>query len=234
MSASRHKYAGSELEIFLHARKWKRYWAGLIQPFLRGDVLEVGAGIGANTPLLAGPAVRSWFCLEPDEFLARCVLASVRDRRCEVVASTIDGVVPADRFDAILYIDVLEHIGEDAHELEKAALRLRPAGVLIVLAPAHQWLYSPFDKSIGHHRRYSRRALAALTPTGLALKSIRYLDSVGLVLSLANRVILRASTPTAAQIQFWDRRVVPMSRVLDGLTGYMIGKSVLAVWEKRG
>ena len=33
--------------------------------------LEVGAGIGANTPFLWNPQVKRWVCLEPDALLAR-------------------------------------------------------------------------------------------------------------------------------------------------------------------
>ena len=41
-------YIGQELEIFAQAVNWKRYFARYIAPYIRGDVLEVGAGIGAN------------------------------------------------------------------------------------------------------------------------------------------------------------------------------------------
>ena len=46
--------------------------------------------------------------------------------------------LPAEaKFDAILYIDVLEHIEDDRAEMARAAARLKPGGALIVLAPAH-------------------------------------------------------------------------------------------------
>ena len=40
-------YVGQELDVFAHAVHWKRYWSSQIEPYLRGDVLEVGAGLGA-------------------------------------------------------------------------------------------------------------------------------------------------------------------------------------------
>ena len=60
-----------------------------------------------------------------------------------------------------------------------------------------------------------------------------YLDAAGLVLSLGNRVLLRSSTPTVRQIHIWDRRFVTVSRYIDPLLGYRLGKSVLAIWRKR-
>jgi len=48
--------------------------------------------------------------------------------------------------------------------------------------------------------------------------------------SLANRLLLRASMPTDGQIKFWDRMLVPVSRVIDPVLARSIGKSVVAIW----
>ena len=58
------------------------------------------------------------------------------------------------------------------------------------------------------------------------------LDAAGFFLSLGNRVLLRSASPSPQQIAFWDKAVVPLSRVLDRCLGYRFGKSVLAVWTK--
>ena len=57
-----------------------------------------------------------------------------------------------------------------------------------------------------------------------------YLDAVGMAASLANRLLLRASMPTDGQIKFWDRMLVPVSRVIDPVLARSIGKSVVAIW----
>ncbi len=49
-------YEGSELELFARARTWKAYWSAKIRPHLGRSMLEVGAGLGTNTPYLLGPA----------------------------------------------------------------------------------------------------------------------------------------------------------------------------------
>ena len=67
----------------------------------------------------------------------------------------------------MLYIDVLEHIEHDLDELARAASHLAPGGHLVVLAPAHQALFSDFDRAIGHYRRYNRAGLQKLAPAGL-------------------------------------------------------------------
>lgn len=230
------KYAGSELDLFREVRNWKSYWSRQIRPYITGDVLEVGAGIGANTPYLDSRRSGKWVCLEPDpDLMARLSLSLNLDSspQYETVCGTI-GSMGARLFDTIVYIDVLEHIEDDRAELDAAARRLRPGGRIVVLSPAHRWLFTPFDAAIGHFRRYDRSMLRKISPTGLELQRIRYLDSVGLTASFANFALLRQSMPTAAQLQFWDKFLIPLSRILDPLLRYSLGKSLLAVWSKRG
>jgi SAM-dependent methyltransferase len=231
---SEFSYAGNELEVFAHALNWKKYWSAAIAGYIRGDVLEVGAGIGSNTPLLCRTPHARWVCLEPDPRLAAQLKNNLELHglaRCEVVVGTIAALPPGETFDTLLYVDTLEHIEDDRAEAARAAARLRPGGHLIVLAPAHQWLFSPFDKAIGHFRRYNRTTLA-VAPAALVPERMVYLDAVGACALLANRCLLRSSAPGPRQILFWDRLLVPFSRLLDPLLRHRVGKSILAVWRK--
>lgn len=235
------EYVGGELELFAAARNWKRRLARELAPHLGGNVLEVGAGLGGTTEsLLQDADVGRWLALEPDpELFAELERkAESLDRRfaAEVCArrGTLSDLEASERFDALLYIDVLEHIEDDRDELVRAAAHLEPGGKLVVLAPAHQSLFSEFDRAIGHFRRYDRRSLAALAPAGTELVALTYLDSVGWLASLANRLLLRRSLPTPAQIRVWDGVLVPLSGVLDRLLLGRFGKSVLAVWRRPG
>jgi SAM-dependent methyltransferase len=235
--AMNYQYVGGELELFAAATNWKTYFARVLAPYVTGDVLEVGAGMGSNTPFLQTDRVRKWTCLEPDPVLAGRIAERVQGGELphysRAVQGTIDDVEPAPRFDTILYIDVLEHIEADRAELAKASQRLAPSGRLVVLAPAHQSLFSPFDAAVGHHRRYNEESLAALDPPGCSLSASLMLDSAGLLASFANRFVLAAAQPSARQIAFWDRVLVPISRVLDGTTSHSFGKTVVAVWSRR-
>lgn len=229
-------YPGAELGLFRDAVRWKHYCAQHLTPFLRGEVLEVGAGLGTTARALATPAASRWTCLEPDPVLTAALVQSLASTPLPVTSRVINGTVadlrPGEAFDAVIYVDVLEHIEDHAAELATSTRYLRSGGHLVVLAPAHQWLFSPFDQAIGHHRRYSRATLIDVAPPELLLERAFYLDSVGLFASLANRVILRARYPTARQIRFWDTVMVPISRWLDVATGHRIGKTVVAVWTR--
>jgi SAM-dependent methyltransferase len=225
-------YIGNELELFARATRWKGYFARNITPWIQGDVLEVGAGIGSNTLLLHNPRVKTWQCLEPDETLAgRAREAVARLPGCQVlVGTTADAELG--RYDAILYIDVLEHIEDDRGELARAMTLLKEGGHLVVLAPAHQSLYSEFDRAIGHFRRYDAGSLTAVGPASLTLERVFYLDSVGMLASFANRAFLKSSQPTPGQIATWDRFMVPLSKLVDPCVGRRLGKSVIAVWRR--
>jgi hypothetical protein len=154
--------------------------------------------------------------------------------RHELAVGSIVNLEPQRKFDTILYIDVLEHISDDRDELARAAALLTPRGSIIVLAPAHASLYTPFDRAIGHFRRYSTGALRKIAPAGLRERKLVYMDSCGALASLGNRFLLRSSMPTERQILAWDRLLVPCSRWLDPLLLHRAGKSVLAVWAAHG
>jgi hypothetical protein len=218
---------GSELALFEKASNWKAYWRSVLAPFVHGAVLEAGAGIGANTRLLRELPHSRWTALEPDAALSAQI-----EGADEVLGGTLDQLLAERRFDTILYIDVLEHIEDDRAELRHAAAHLNDGGHVIVLSPAHSFLFTPFDSAIGHFRRYTRESLRQAAPTELILRKLVYLDSAGMLASLGNRLLLRRSMPTENQILTWDRLLVPLSRALDPIFAGRVGKSVLGVWSR--
>jgi SAM-dependent methyltransferase len=229
-------YVGNELDLFAAATRWKSYVRRQVLGYIGRDVLEVGAGNGNTTRALCFGAADRWLCLEPDALLAdrlsNAIDSGSLPRCCRVMIGTLADLFDHERFDTILYIDVLEHIADDRAELASAATRLTAGGHIVVLAPAHQWLFTPFDQAIGHHRRYSRPSLRRAAPPELDLVRLVYLDSVGMLASLGNRLLLKSATPGPRQIAVWDRLMVPASRLVDPLLGHTVGKSVLAVWRK--
>jgi 2-polyprenyl-3-methyl-5-hydroxy-6-metoxy-1,4-benzoquinol methylase len=231
------KYVGAELDVISQAHQWKSYWSYAVGSYLNGRVLEVGAGIGANVRYLAMPGVSSLTLLEPD----RDLLERPVPQNCERCGSaqihkaqgTLESVDPNNQFDTIVYADVLEHIEDDRAELARAESFLCPGGHLVVVAPAHQFLFSEFDRAVGHFRRYNCKSLARLTPGQSEMVKCRYLDSAGMLASLANVVLMRQNLPTANQIRFWDSILVRFSRFADPLLRYSLGRSVVAVWRRR-
>ena len=109
---------------------------------------------------------------------------------------------------------------------------LAPGGFLIILVPAHQFAYSEFDKTIGHYRRYNKKTLRNAVPQSLLIKRIIYLDSMGLLASIANKYSLKQNYPTQKQISFWDKVMVRISKFTDLLINYHTGKTLMTILQK--
>lgn len=229
-------YQGKELMLFEKALKWKKYFSSFITPYIKEEVVEIGAGLGANTPILNNGSPRSWILLEPDTSMSALLEEKLEKHalpsNCKVISGNISLFENKPLFDTIIYIDTLEHIGDDKMEMDKAAGLLKVGGHLIVLSPAFQFLFSPFDKAIGHFRRYTKRSLKKLMPPSLVQVDLRYLDSTGFFLSMTNRFILRQNYPTQRQVNFWDGYSIPVSVIMDRIMFYSFGKTILGIWKK--
>lgn len=228
------KYQGSELEIFEHAINWKKYWAKRIAPHLGSKILDIGAGIGSTADYFKNQKFTTWLCVEPDIENFNIILNKLKTQQLPNHVLALNGTISdtKDIFDTILYIDVLEHIEKDYEELVKASYHLRTQGKIIILSPAHNFLFSSFDHQIGHYRRYTKKSLLKIIPANLKTVKIEYLDFCGFFASLANKLFFNSSNPSLNQILFWDRILVKTSRLIDPLLTYRFGKSILCIIEK--
>lgn len=228
------KYIGEELDLFVHATNWKRYYAAKLKPHVRGNVLDAGCGMGVNAEYLINPAVKRYTFLEPDAALLDRVGNHVQHPLLldagRVCGTTSD--LAGQRFDTILYLDVIEHIEDSKAELQRAHDLLNPGGKLLILVPAFMFLYSDFDKAIGHFRRYDKPMLRGEMPKGMRIERLAYLDALGMLMSMGNRLFLKQSAPKLSQIRFWDGTVVPLSRVFDKLVLHSFGRSLMAIAKR--
>jgi 2-polyprenyl-3-methyl-5-hydroxy-6-metoxy-1,4-benzoquinol methylase len=230
-----YRYKGEELEVFSRAINWRVYWQSQLSKYIGKNILEVGAGIGSTSAHFKDQKFESWLALEPDSEMASHMEAKFIQNypKCfKVHCGSIYSLNINHKFDTILYIDVLEHIKDDKEELEAAFLLLKEGGNLIILSPAHQFLYSSFDFNVGHYRRYSKRQLSKISPQKSILKKCVYLDSVGLLASLANKILLKTKVPTPFQIDIWDKLMVQSSKKVDLWLKYSIGKTIICIWQK--
>jgi SAM-dependent methyltransferase len=228
------KYIGEELTIFKDAKNWKNYWYNSISEYIAGDLLEVGAGIGANTNLILQnhKDVKSIVCIEPDKSLAHQIMGNISGdtTKVKVLNQYLNDLSKNKKFDTILYIDVIEHIEVESAELNNAKLHLKEGGVLIILVPAYNCLYSRFDKEVGHYRRYNKKMLIKAVPKDLANEKLFYLDSLGVFASVINKLFVKQKYPTKEQIRKWDKLIIPVSKIMDRLVLNLFGKSLIGVW----
>jgi hypothetical protein len=121
-------------------------------------IAEIGCGNG----VLRRQVEDAWPHLSPDGFdLNLAGLHAGMATRGTSYCYDIHDRAPEFRqaYDALLMFDVLEHIEREDAFLQSARFHLAPGGALVLNVPALQWLYSPYDRDQGHHRRYSIRQL---------------------------------------------------------------------------
>jgi SAM-dependent methyltransferase len=234
-----HFGAAQDLERLGTAKHFFDWVLDVFGPYLRGRVLEVGAGLGTITRMLVDryPDL-SVVALEPaGNVFADLESYAALTPRVAACRQTLAEYEPdaGNGFDAVVYLNVLEHIADDAQELRLAAKALRPGGALLVFGPALEWLYSELDYRAGHYRRYSLRRLRALaTEAGFEVVSARYFDVLGVIPYLVVYRLLRHDDISGSTLWGYDRVVVPLSRLIQRvLRNPPLGKNVIVIAVKR-
>jgi 2-polyprenyl-3-methyl-5-hydroxy-6-metoxy-1,4-benzoquinol methylase len=131
------------------------------------SILDAGCGWGVTLEYLEALGYRA-----TGLDISRRALEALdnRERRLVLADLTQDIPAQADRFDAVLALDVIEHIDDDASAVRRLGELIGPKGVLIVSVPALPELFSEFDSIQGHRRRYEPAMLerafqsSAVTP----------------------------------------------------------------------
>jgi SAM-dependent methyltransferase len=231
--------APEDLERLGTADRFFRWTLEGFAPYLHGRVLEVGAGIGTITRhLVESDPELSIVALEPaDNVYASLASYAALNPRVSAHQQTLREYLPVqdEPFDAVVYLNVLEHIEYDAEELRLAAAALRPGGALLVFGPALEWLYGELDYRAGHYRRYSVANLRELArAAGFEIVSLSYFDVLGVLPYLVAYRLLRRTAISGSTMWGYDRLLVPLSRLIQRVMPRPpLGKNVILVARKR-
>jgi predicted TPR repeat methyltransferase len=91
-------------------------------------------------------------------------------------------------YDVIASLDVLEHLENERVFLQASRANLRAGGVLLLTLPAHDFLFSEWDRRLKHFRRYSMRGLRQiLDGNGFRVVESSYFFSFVFPLALLRR-----------------------------------------------
>jgi hypothetical protein len=212
----------------------ENYRAALLCEFsacLRGNVLEVGAGFGQITEaLLKTPDISKLASIEPHPEFYRELLKKFPGHT--LIEGTIDHLTDNGPWNAIVSINVLEHIEGDQSELKKYHQHLlKGNGKLCLFVPARPEIYGQLDKDFGHFRRYTRAELRQkLEDAGFEIVRLRYYNFIGyfawgLMICLLGQRHLNPSS-----VRFFDRYIFPpMYGFESSICPPFIGQSLLAV-----
>jgi hypothetical protein len=147
------------------------------------SVADIGAGAGVffKHYLDAFPGARYRF-IEPIPVLRRHLASQPG---CEAIE---DENGPLDQ-EAVVLLDVLEHVADDRAFLSALEARLRPGTLLLMTCPAFKLLWSDWDKKLGHQRRYTLRGFrSVVSAAGFEVLESRYLFHLFLLPALWRRL----------------------------------------------
>ena len=165
MKGKMHQDLYRELFEVENSHWWHHHKRGVVHQMIRkftrkGRVLDVGTGTGK---ILEELQRKGWEVTGVDgekEAIIWCKKRGVIVKQADINKEKLP--FAAAKFDLVLMLDVLEHISDEQGIIKEIKRALKPGGVLIVTVPAYQWLYSYWDKMMGHERRYSCGSLKKL------------------------------------------------------------------------
>ena len=114
------------------------------------DVLDLGCGTGVVLRELADWARPTGLDMS-DLALGYCRTRSL-DRLIQGDGSKLP--IRERQFDAIIGLDIFEHIEDDKAAFAEAYRVLKPGGILVLSVPAFRALWGPHDIALHHFRRY--------------------------------------------------------------------------------
>lgn len=152
-------------------------------------ILEIGCGTGHNLPMLSRFGRVEAIEIDP---AARSIATERLGR--PVGDAPLPGLpdVPRESYDLVAVLDVVEHIADDAAALAAMRALLKPGGKVLIAVPAHQWMWSAHDVVNHHHRRYSKKTLAAaIRAAGMRPEKMGYFNSILFPLAAGARLLGR-------------------------------------------
>tara|TARA_Y100000996_G_scaffold414894_1_gene407269 strand:+ start:3860 stop:4543 length:684 start_codon:yes stop_codon:yes gene_type:complete len=223
-------YDGWELNAFDKAFNFRIYQFEIILKYIKGNVAEIGPGTGQNIKYYS-KSINKLHLYEPSKNLYLALKKKIKNSKIKTLNKKFK--TNKNKFDTIMYLDVLEHIKNDKKEIDMALKSLKKNGNLIINVPAFQFLYSDFDKNVGHYRRYNKKNLMLLFKNKKYKKiSFKYYDSFGFILSFLSKIFKSNFKNNFKQkIILWNF-LIPYSKVLDKIIFNRFGKSLICIIQK--
>ncbi len=231
-------YEGHEFEAAARLDNCYRWITDGFHPYLRGRVAEIGAGIGTYSTYLR-PHVDTLDVVEPSPNQTDALVKKFTgDPNTNVYSETIERYharVGDDALDAVCMVNVLEHIEDDEMALQVLNRIIGGGGHLCVFVPAMPFLYSKFDESIGHFRRYTKPELIGkFEAAGFEIVDVKHMDMIGIMAWGLIHTLLGATRLSPLMTQIYDSVFIPIVRVIETVVRPPVGKNILIVGKKHG
>jgi len=227
------EYTGHDLDVMSIAKNYNKWILDCFHPYISGNVIEVGAGQGTMSQLIAKQC-ENFIAIEPDEKNCRIICDKIKDFKHTKTFQGFLSDFPKDKqkVNNIVYINVLEHIEDEVAELTMAKQLLSESnGYLLIFVPAIQALYGAVDRQVGHYRRYSKKKLVDLLENKLDMKiiKIKYFDIVGVIPWYILSCVLKLTGQNPTTVKLYDKLIVPIMSRLEKHLPTPVGKNIYAI-----
>jgi 2-polyprenyl-3-methyl-5-hydroxy-6-metoxy-1,4-benzoquinol methylase len=234
-------YVGKDLEAMDFAVNYHKWILDEFRPFLGKRVVEVGAGTGSFSELLLQENIDSLSLVEPSEMFGSLTakVSQIKNQTKVDFYQSIFSEVASEIFDkqkpdSIIYVNVLEHIEDDASELEFIYKTLGKGGRCFIFVPALMSLYGEFDRKIGHFRRYTKREVKEkCQAAGFKVLKSKYFDFAGMLPWFVKYKLLKSDSLDSGAVAMYDKMAIPFVRQMEKFVNVPLGKNVLMVAEKQ-
>jgi SAM-dependent methyltransferase len=208
-----------------------------LTPWLGERVLELGSGIGTFSAKLA-KKVGKLTVSDIDERhlcdLRQMFAANPAVAVCRVDAAQVDKALPAESFDNVVALNMLEHVDNDEAALLGIGKVLASGGRLLLIVPAHPQLYGTLDKEIGHFRRYTKDELISkLTAAGFEIDKLEFMNFFSVAGWFFNFKILKRRTMPIPMMRIADM-TIPAVAAIEEYVNFPFGLSLFCVAKKIG
>lgn len=171
------------LEHFNRMERHHWWWEGrreLVKSLLgrkrHKRILDVGCGTGETLSFL-GKLFPKAKLYGIDSSQKAINFSKSRGHKEIIKANAIKLPFKDNFFDAVLILDVLEHIKDDQRAINEAKKVLKKDGKIIITSPGLSFIWSPHDEMQGHQRRYTRREMRKLAKeAGMEVSFISYFN----------------------------------------------------------
>ena len=234
------QYGTDTLEVISEAKQFNRWMYEIIKPHCRGNILEIGSGIGNiseffiedGADISLSDIETSYFPLLKEKFGGKKNLKGIHllDLSNKNLEKNHPDMIEA--FDTIFALNVVEHIPDHEQAMKNALKMLRPGGKVVILVPAFQRLFNGFDEQLDHQRRYTRKSLTELLEgAGFRVIHKQYYNAIGVLGWYVSGNILKKKMIPGGQMKLYNS-LVPLWKVVDFFTQKIIGLSVVQVGVK--
>lgn len=220
------------LESMSQAVWYNRWTVRKFEKYLKGKILEVGCGIGNFTKIVS--KYGEVFAIDIDKNHIIAAHQQVKGNAKVELGDIENGenFFNGQKFDAVICLNVLEHIKDDRKSLRNMYSILKKEGVLILLVPAHDFLFGEIDKSIGHYRRYNKTKLLKLLKSGgFKIIKARLLNMFGALGWWFAGKLLKNTGVDKSKVKLFDA-FAPIILPIEDVIEPPFGTSVLVIARK--